>query len=117
LYFKLGGNNHNETETLQRIDAKCIPEIVRVLADYKATIPAKKQRRQEAGVACKKARGIIIIRDAGRCGICGRFVASMNVSIDHIKPVILGGTDEMDNLQLAHRRCNSRKRMRYGANV
>lgn len=31
------------------------------------------------------------------------------LTIDHIVPVALGGSDELDNLQPAHRRCNVAK--------
>jgi 5-methylcytosine-specific restriction endonuclease McrA len=48
-------------------------------------------------------------RDAGRCGLCGEFVPLSEQSLDHIVPLAHGGTHERSNLQLAHRRCNSRK--------
>lgn len=50
------------------------------------------------------------------CGLCGydidmslRFPDKRAVSIDHIVPYSMGGTRDMDNLQLAHYSCNSRK--------
>jgi 5-methylcytosine-specific restriction endonuclease McrA len=55
-------------------------------------------------------------RDGYRCGICrvevdmdldGRL--GMGPSIDHVVPISLGGDDTPANVQLAHRRCNSRK--------
>lgn len=49
-------------------------------------------------------------RDRGLCGICGHGVTSYyDASIDHMMPLALGGTNELDNLQLAHIRCNQRK--------
>jgi 5-methylcytosine-specific restriction endonuclease McrA len=56
-------------------------------------------------------------RDGHTCGICGGPV-DMHVpglfgpSIDHVVPVSRGGSNEADNLQLAHRICNIRKRDR-----
>ena len=52
-------------------------------------------------------------RDGNRCHICHRKV-DMNLSgktkwgptIEHIVPVSLGGTNDSDNLVLAHRYCN-----------
>lgn len=46
-----------------------------------------------------------VLNDAS-CVFCG---ASENLTIDHIVPVSRGGTDDIDNLQAACRRCNSSK--------
>jgi len=62
-------------------------------------------------------------RSAGICALCGRhcdyedyifngsvFIAGNNYpSIDHIKPLSKGGSHTWDNIQLAHKRCNSVK--------
>lgn len=48
-------------------------------------------------------------RDHGKCGICGEFVMPKHASIDHIKPIIKGGTHTWDNVQLVHIKCNLRK--------
>jgi len=55
-------------------------------------------------------------RDQGACGICGRQVdmskhynSASYGSIDHIIPVTKGGQHQWDNVQLAHRQCNSEK--------
>ena len=55
-------------------------------------------------------------RDHGICAICGKPVnmetdACNNEygSIDHIIPLAKGGTHTWDNVQLAHRVCNSKK--------
>lgn len=62
-------------------------------------------------------------RDHGQCKICGLMVnfddykikgvykvcGNMYPSIDHIKPISKGGLHSWDNIQLAHRRCNSSK--------
>lgn len=66
-------------------------------------------------------------RDHNQCQICGLFVnwddfektattkicGNMYPSIDHIVPISLGGLHSWDNVQLAHRRCNSRKSNKY----
>lgn len=41
------------------------------------------------------------------CGICGQRVRRDNMTVDHIKPVSLGGTDCPDNLRPAHAECNN----------
>ena len=66
----------------------------------------------------------IIKRDGQACKLCGNDVDSNDFhhtdkghyiagykhpSIDHIKPVSKGGTHTWDNVQLAHRQCNSIK--------
>jgi hypothetical protein len=52
----------------------------------------------------------VIERDEMVCGLCEEAVESRaDIHIDHIVPVVLGGTDELDNLQVAHAHCNLRK--------
>jgi len=65
-------------------------------------------------------------RDNGVCAICGRrcnwedytiregvkVCGDWYPSIDHIKPLARGGLHSWDNIQLAHRRCNSQKGVR-----
>lgn len=67
-------------------------------------------------------------RDRGVCGICGGkcdyedYIVKNGVvvtgdyypSIDHINPVSKGGSHTWDNIQLAHRVCNSRKGNKTG---
>lgn len=48
-------------------------------------------------------------RDLGICQICMRTAHILDSNVDHIVPVSKGGTDDMDNLQLTHLWCNSKK--------
>lgn len=55
-------------------------------------------------------------RDGWRCGICGGRIDRskqhpdpLSMSVDHIVPVALFGTNENENLQAAHLRCNLAK--------
>lgn len=43
------------------------------------------------------------------CGICGKVIDKDDVTIDHIIPLCKGGNHVLENVQLAHRICNSRK--------
>ena len=66
-------------------------------------------------------------RDNNQCQICGLMVdwddtriqnkqivyGRMYPSIDHIKPISLGGLHSWDNVQLAHIGCNTRKSNKY----
>jgi hypothetical protein len=59
-------------------------------------------------------RGMIWERSRGMCWYCGSDTVSSpeamsQASIDHQIPVALGGTDDLENLVLACRECNSEK--------
>ena len=45
----------------------------------------------------------------GQCGICGEELCFEKATIDHIIATTRGGTDDLSNLQLAHRECNTGK--------
>lgn len=51
----------------------------------------------------------IFDRDGWVCQLCGKPVEKGEESLDHIIPISLGGPHLKSNVQLAHRRCNSRK--------
>lgn len=51
---------------------------------------------------------------AARCVVCGSF---SNLSVDHVKPLSKGGTNEASNLQIMCRKCNSRKNAKWGISV
>jgi 5-methylcytosine-specific restriction endonuclease McrA len=61
-----------------------------------------------------------IARQSGfNCGICAGRVGmhdtgDLQPTVDHIIPVACGGANHADNLQLAHRVCNVKKRNRAG---
>ena len=58
---------------------------------------------------CAKTRQLfvdLVLRDGPICKHCG---ANTNLTVDHIQPVQWGGTNDMGNLQLLCRNCNSRK--------
>lgn len=55
-------------------------------------------------------------RDGWRCHLCGRAVVDrpwsgrpLDATLDHLVPVSDGGAHTMDNVALAHRRCNQRR--------
>lgn len=70
--------------------------------------------------AFRKAMSIDAIyrRDRGRCALCGRHVDRTRTdkwgpSIDHIRPLARGGAHAPENVQLAHKVCNSQKGARW----
>jgi len=48
----------------------------------------------------------IYARDGGRCALCGQPVAFEAMHVDHVRPRLEGGTDDVDNLRVTHPRCN-----------
>ena len=71
----------------------------------------KSQKRRGCGEPV--ALSTVIAARGERCHICRRKVNlalsgrhPMGPTIDHILPVSMGGTNDLANLNLAHRRCN-----------
>jgi endogenous inhibitor of DNA gyrase (YacG/DUF329 family) len=95
----------------------------RVSTGHKLCLPCRKIRNRAANAIKnhrRRTRGRNAIsvdqlaqRDGSRCNLCGRKI-DMNLSgrakwgptIDHLVPVIDGGTNDPSNLALAHRFCN-----------
>ena len=51
----------------------------------------------------------IYARYNGKCAICGKPVMFSKMTVDHIKPISQGGTNDFGNLQLACHSCNRLK--------
>ena len=112
--------NRNRTDSGKRCDAcevKCKRERKR---------HGKHKRR--ARMAGKPADVITLLelieRDAGVCALCGKRVRpdwnhlhNLYPSIEHIIPIARGGSHTWDNVQLAHRVCNSRKGTKHGGQL
>lgn len=78
---------------VRRAPRHWLPEAIRPRVRYRAKIAAEIRRR-------------VFARDGWRCLHCG---AVDDLTLDHIVPWSLGGTDDETNLQTLCRRCNSRK--------
>ena len=58
----------------------------------------------------KKIKDFIKARDGYICKYCGRTEGNgLFLCIDHIFPISLGGTSDLDNLQTLCNKCNQRK--------
>lgn len=65
-------------------------------------------KRKRKGLS-KKIRFEVFKRDRFRCQYCGGEAPDVVLQIDHIHPVVDGGTDEIENLLTACVGCNSGK--------
>lgn len=82
-----------------------------------------KRRAQKLGTQVEDLRPIDIYeRDIWLCGLCStpvdpdvRHPDPMSPSLDHVKPLSLGGTHTYENVQLAHLLCNVSKGNRVAA--
>lgn len=57
----------------------------------------------------KRLRFEILKRDGNACRYCGAMAPEVKLTIDHVVPVALGGTDEPTNLVAACKDCNAGK--------
>ena len=65
----------------------------------------------------RRVVGELAMRDGWKCMLCNKKFAKRrdfgssrsSITIDHIQPRSFGGSDELSNLRLAHRRCNSER--------
>lgn len=64
------------------------------------------QTKGNSGEDYAKNREFLMLRDDGKCVYCG---GDEKLCIDHMVPLILGGTHSLDNLAIACKRCNSGK--------
>lgn len=67
----------------------------------------KKYTKKKIGM---KLRLEVYERDGFKCVICG---VQKNLTLDHIKPEILGGESTLENLQTMCKSCNSSKGTQY----
>lgn len=72
--------------------------------------PSDYERRRRAFAA--KTRDLfvqLVVRDGAACARCG---STERLTVDHVIPMIRGGSDELSNLQTLCKSCNSAKRDR-----
>lgn len=52
----------------------------------------------------------LVSQYGGKCYLCHEtFNSKSDITIDHLVPKSKGGTDSIDNLRLAHEKCNNAK--------
>lgn len=78
------------------------------LAEY----DAERRNRDQRSVFSDQDKTRFWKRAGGICLCCGQLIAVMEISsasVDHCNPLSKGGTNEDQNLALAHRSCNQKK--------
>lgn len=80
----------------------------------RAASKGTRRARQRGARITTISRDAIFVRDAGKCGICGKSIDRslkhphpQSYTLDHIVPLSLGGAHESANIQAAHLRCNT----------
>ncbi len=69
----------------------------------------QERRRAQAMRNTHKHRKTLLELANNKCVTCG---STVDLCIDHITPITRGGSDDLDNLQILCRSCNSRKKNR-----
>lgn len=55
-------------------------------------------------------RNLVALKTNGLCGYCGSDVDTSSCTVDHINPKAQGGANQVSNLVIACKSCNSSKR-------
>lgn len=77
-----------------------------IRAEYNARRHAQKMHSSQIE---RINKATIIERDASICYLCGRTLTALEITLDHVIPLIAGGPHTYENLKVACRSCNSRK--------
>lgn len=54
-------------------------------------------------------RMVVHMRGKGRCYFCGRTLSLRTMTIDHLVPIVRGGSQDIDNMCIACGPCNTAK--------
>jgi hypothetical protein len=93
---------NDKRESIQAI----MDELMECLANSPSASYFERRKAASYHTSKPEVRVRILMRDGYACKACGD---SQDLTLDHILPVIEGGSDEDDNLQCLCRRCNSSK--------
>lgn len=68
---------------------------------------ARQKRSRWGGAITAWFRREIIKRDGPNCWLCGKAFEYEKPTLDHVIPRSKGGNDQLDNLKIAHMKCNT----------
>jgi hypothetical protein len=86
---------------------RIVAMVVAAVFAFVASLWARRSRVPNARQPmAQDIRWLVFRRDGYACVWCG---SVSDLTVDHIHPVALGGTNELSNLQTLCRTCNSRK--------
>lgn len=96
--------------------------VARAVAGVQAIDQAERSRiasaRQRSGSSARVATTNDLLNRAGnRCYLCGCRITIMDLHLEHVIPLALGGTDTDENLSVACGPCNMRKGSRFVAHM
>jgi len=130
LLGAVGGHSLNKHKNIQRLYPLALMVSDYLVLDSEAdrlanSIIEKQVLWEEAQEHSKKIRAEmlknhrqifadLVARDGCKCQFCG---ATTSLVIDHIRPVIRFGTNDLRNLQILCDTCNSKKAARYDEDI
>lgn len=80
------------------------------------SVKSAKRRLRDGSTFCSLTREqSAILWAQTHCSICGHQMTDDDKSLDHKIPLARGGSNDFDNLQMAHLICNQRKSDRIAA--
>ena len=97
------------TDNIRRQAQSYLDDILekrRIQGEKRIKEQAVRRRRAQFAGQYERLLLALIDRDGYRCAHCGAYE---DLTIDHIMPLSKGGTDDLDNLRLLCRACNSSK--------
>lgn len=116
-FRKRVGNGEQTLERMRATRKKC-------QENYRATphgklrqsVKSAKRRLRDGSRFCSLTREqSAILWAQTHCSICGHQMTDDDKSLDHKIPLARGGSNDFDNLQMAHLICNQRKNARIAA--
>ena len=78
---------------------------------YKKNNPKKFRNFYESYYIITK--NLLLKRDGSKCGVCHKIMKIGEISVDHIIPINMSGTNEANNIRLVHINCNNHRPKKY----
>lgn len=77
--------------------------------DTTSTYPVMRRKKKKRRKYGEDVRKMIYNKADGRCQLCGRKIAYIEMTLDHVVPFAMGGADEVENLACTCKSCNQFK--------